>query len=62
MGYIYLIEDKNNNTYKIGVTKGDPKKRLKNLQTGNSSELEIKYLFEYKFLKDFHITGRLQRV
>lgn len=29
IGYVYLIEDSNNNTYKIGVTKGDPKKRLK---------------------------------
>ena len=29
MGTIYLIEDTNNNCYKIGVTKGDPVKRLK---------------------------------
>lgn len=49
MGYIYLIEDSNNNTYKIGVTKGDPEKRLKKLQTGNSSKLEIKYLYEYEY-------------
>ena len=46
MGYIYLIEDRNNNTYKIGVTKRDPEKRLKKLQTGNSSELKIKYLYK----------------
>jgi hypothetical protein len=46
MGYVYLIEDINNNTFKIGVTKGDPIKRLKKLQTGNSTELTIKYLFE----------------
>ena len=45
MGYVYLIYDKNNNSYKIGVTKGDPNKRLKKLQTGNSCELEIKNLF-----------------
>jgi hypothetical protein len=49
MGYVYLIADRNSNTYKIGVTKGDPKKRLKKLQTGNSFELEIKYLFEYEY-------------
>ena len=44
MGYVYLIQDINNNTYKIGVTKGDPLIRLKKLQTGNSCKLEIKYL------------------
>ena len=33
MGIVYLIEDRNNNTYKIGVTKGDPVKRLKKLHT-----------------------------
>ena len=49
MGYVYLIEDRNSNTYKIGVTKGDPKKRLKKLQTGNSFELEIKYLYECEY-------------
>lgn len=49
MGYIYLIEDSNNNTYKIGVTKGEPEKRLKKLQTGNSSKLEIKYLYKCEY-------------
>lgn len=49
MGYVYLIEDENSNSYKIGVTKGDPTKRLKKLQTGNSCELKIKYLFEYEY-------------
>lgn len=49
MGYVYLIEDRNNNSYKIGVTKGDPEKRLKKLQTGNSSKLELKYLYECKY-------------
>lgn len=49
MGIVYLIEDSNNNTYKIGVTKGDPEKRLKKLQTGNSSKLEIKYLYESEY-------------
>ena len=32
MGYVYLIQDINNNTYKIGVTKGDPQVRLKNFK------------------------------
>lgn len=49
MGYVYLIEDVNNNTFKIGITKGDPNKRLKKLQTGNSTELTIKYLFETEY-------------
>jgi hypothetical protein len=48
-GYVYLIEDSNNNCYKIGVTKGNPKKRLNKLQTGNPSKLEIKYLYEYEY-------------
>ena len=48
-GYVYLIEDRINNSYKIGVTKGDPEKRLKKLQTGNASKLEIKYLYECKY-------------
>jgi hypothetical protein len=49
MGYVYLIEDRNNNCFKIGVTKGDPNKRLKKLQTGNPSKLELKYLYECEF-------------
>ena len=49
MGTVYLIEDKNNNCYKIGVTKGDPNKRLKKLQTGNPSELELKYTYECEY-------------
>ena len=49
MGFVYLIEDSNNNCYKIGVTKGDPKKRLNKLQTGNPSKLEIKYLYECEY-------------
>ena len=49
MGYVYLIQDINNDTYKIGVTKGDPKTRLKKLQTGNSTELILRYVFETKY-------------
>ena len=40
MGYVYLIHDTDNDTYKIGVTK-DLNKRIKSLQTGNSSELKL---------------------
>lgn len=49
MGFVYLIKDVYNNTYKIGVTKGDPQTRLKKLQTGNSCKLEIKYLYECEY-------------
>ena len=49
MGYVYLIQDVNNDTYKIGVTKGDPKTRLKKLQTGNSTELILRHVFETKY-------------
>ena len=48
MGYVYLIQDINNDTYKIGVTKGDPKTRLKKLQTGNSTALILRHVFETK--------------
>lgn len=48
MGYIYLIGEKDNiGKYKIGSTKAkDINKRLKQLQTGNSSELYIKHCYE----------------
>ena len=31
------------------MTKGDPVKRLKKLQTGNPSKLELKYLYECEY-------------
>ena len=41
-GYVYLIGDwGKENLYKIGVTKGTIERRIKMLQTGNSSELYI---------------------
>ena len=48
MGYVYLIgEMDNKGKYKIGSTKAkDVNKRLKQLQTGNSSELFIKESYE----------------
>ena len=48
MGYVYLIgESDRDNNYKIGSTKcKDINNRLKQLQTGNSSELYIKNYFE----------------
>lgn len=51
MGYVYLIEDENNLTYKIGVTRSVNSNRIKKLQTGNSTKLKLKYLYktEYPF-------------
>lgn len=48
MGYVYLIgEIGNEGKYKIGSTRAkNVNKRLKQLQTGNSSELYIKESFE----------------
>lgn len=48
MGFVYLIgEIDNNGRYKIGSTRSkDVNHRLKQLQTGNSSELYIKEAFE----------------
>ena len=40
MKYIYLIQSLENSYYKIGVSK-HPKKRIKELQTGNASELRL---------------------
>lgn len=51
MGYIYLLHDINNNTYKIGVTRKLDGKRFMSLQTGNSTKLELimTYQTEYPF-------------
>lgn len=49
MGNVYLIGDKNRfGYYKIGATRGDVKRRLKTLQTGNSGELFIEKIHETK--------------
>ena len=49
MGYVYLIEDIDSRTYKIGVTKSDPQRRLNKLQTGNSCKLSYKYIYECEY-------------
>lgn len=43
--YVYFILNKNDNTVKIGYTKNNPIKRLKQLQTGSSNNLELLYYF-----------------
>lgn len=48
---IYLISSEINNDilYKIGITKRDVKKRIKELKTGNAATLEIVNVFESKW-------------
>lgn len=66
MGYVYLIRNLENNTYKIGVTKNDPQKRVKQLQTGCSSNLDLLYSFEttypYRLEKMLHTKFMLHKV
>ncbi len=57
MKHVYLIKNSEENTYKIGVGK-NPRRRLAQLQTGNSSELLLidaySTEFAYKIEKVFH--------
>lgn len=57
MDKIYLIKSLNEGVYKIGVSKS-PNKRLKEVQTGNPSPIDILYLYEtenaYKIEKALH--------
>lgn len=48
MKHVYLIQSLEDSTYKIGVSK-HPKKRVKQLQTGNSSELKLVESYESEF-------------
>lgn len=44
MGYVYLlfcVGTDGNEGYKIGITKNDPNKRVKQLQTGNDSKIQL---------------------
>ena len=58
MGFVYLIKDVYNNTYKIGVTK-DLNKRMKNLQTGNTCELDL--IFSFKTEYPYRLESMLHR-
>lgn len=48
-GYVYLICDPANDTYKIGVTRDLKSNRLIKLQTGNSTELFIIDIYETEY-------------
>lgn len=62
MGFVYLIEDPSNLTYKIGVTRKNDKNRLKRLQTGNSTQLELISIYEtqYPFRMESILHNRFQ--
>ena len=59
MAYLYLINKLDSKEYKIGVTKTDPNKRVKQLQTGSGSILQLINVFEtetpYKLEKLMHL-------
>jgi len=48
MKQVYLIQSLEDSYYKIGVSK-HPKKRVKQLQTGNSSELKLIESYESEY-------------
>lgn len=48
MKYVYLIQSLENSYYKIGLSI-HPNKRIKELQTGNSSELKLIETYQSKF-------------
>ena len=50
MAFVYLLGDYGqNNTYKIGVTRGKIEKRIKQLQTGNGNEIYLVDYYETKY-------------
>jgi hypothetical protein len=51
MGYVYLLlqlDFEGNESYKIGITKNDPNKRVKQLQTGNPNKISLHRKYESK--------------
>lgn len=48
-GYVYLICDPANDAYKIGVTRNLESNRIKKMQTGNSTELHISYIYKCQY-------------
>ena len=49
MGYVYLlleIDRSDNESYKIGISKRDPAKRVKELQTGNPNTISVARMYQ----------------
>lgn len=62
MGFVYLIKDASNHTYKIGVSRAmldANNRRLRSLQTGNSTELQV--MFAYNTLYPFRMESMLHK-
>ena len=52
MGIVYLLcELSENERFKVGVTKRDINKRIKELSTGNSNEIHLVNKFESEYYK-----------
>lgn len=54
MGYVYLLLEVNQHGeehHKIGISKNEPEKRLKQLQTGNPNRIDILKFYESKNYK-----------
>ena len=50
MAYVYLIGDSGqDNTFKIGVTRGKVEKRIKQLQTGNGEDIYLVNSYETNY-------------
>lgn len=50
VAFVYLLSDAGqDNTYKIGITRGKIEKRIKQLQTGNGSEIFLVNSYETKY-------------
>ena len=45
-GTVYLLCDPSTDLFKIGMTRGDVNKRIKELQTGNSCEIHLVKKFD----------------
>ena len=62
MGYVYLfleVDKEGNEAFKIGVTKNEPTKRIKQLQTGNSRKITL--LRSYESENYLRVEGILHR-
>ena len=55
-GFVYLIYDLSTDHYKIGISALNPNKRKKQLQTGNSEMLTVKYCYKSKYYKKIERT------
>lgn len=63
-GYVYLICDPNAELYKIGATRGSVENRLKQLQTGNGTEVHLvhKHATKYPYRVESMLHSRFSLV